>query len=82
MKIQFQGGFVGSVAHLTITDATSQIVHKTTFYPDDINDIQSFPLAENNESTLLTNVKKLSISFEKSSDFFGRIIIYHMELLV
>lgn len=82
LKVKFQGGFVGSVMTISLDDASSQNIYKKSFYPDDINDMQAFVLddAPSTETTL-NNVKKLSIVFEKSSDFFGRIIIYHLELL-
>lgn len=69
---------------VSIEDSNSQNIYKKCFYPDDINDMQTFKLNDNAEmldGKSLENVKKLSILFEKSSDFFGRIIIYHFELL-
>lgn len=83
LKIKFQGGFVGSVMTVSIDDSNCQNYYKKSFYPDDINDFQTFTLATDADadSKTLSNVKRLSIVFEKSSDFFGRIIIYHLELL-
>lgn len=82
LKIKFQGGFVGSVMHVSIDDSNSQKIYKNYFYPDDVNDMQSFILGNSDANQKsLTNVKKLSIVFEKSSDFFGRVIIYHLEML-
>lgn len=84
LKFKFQGGFVGCVAIVSLEDSNSQSIYKNCFYPDDINDMQTFMLndkADVSDGKALENVKKLSILFEKSSDFFGRIIIYHFELL-
>lgn len=84
LKIKFQGGFVGSVMTLSLENSNNQNVYKKSYYPDDINDMQIFQLNENASITsdkILSNVRKISISFEKSSDFFGRIIIYHLEFL-
>lgn len=81
--------------NVVLDDSTGRNVYKKCFYPDDINDKQTF-IFDAPDSTELTsatdtigitnteivsNVKKISITFEKSSDFFGRIIIYHLELL-
>lgn len=68
--------------HVSIEDSNSQNIYKNYFYPDDVNDMQSFTLgnSDGNQKSL-ANVKKLSIVFEKSSDFFGRVIIYHLEML-
>lgn len=85
LKIKFQGGFVGSVMRVSIENSSNQNIFKKHFYPDDINDMQSFPLEYSDvdmpqSPTSLENVRKLSIVFEKSSDFFGRVIIYHLEM--
>lgn len=65
--------------NLKLTNSTGENIYENAFYPDDINDTQIFSLSEG--SNELHDVKKISIVFEKSSDFFGRIIIYHLELL-
>lgn len=66
---------------VSLDDTSNQNVYKQCFYPDDINDMQIFTLNEEADGKTMENVRKLSIAFEKSSDFFGRIIIYHLELL-
>lgn len=66
---------------VSLDDSSSQNVYKKCFYPDDINDMQHFTLDAESSGKNLENIKKLSIVFEQSSDFFGRIIIYHLELL-
>lgn len=81
LKIKFQGGFVGSVMTISLDTSDNSSAFKQSFYPDDINDMQSFSLSNTSDGKKLTNVKKLSIKFEKSSDFFGRIIIYHLEFV-
>lgn len=86
LHIKFQGGFVGNVMSVALDDSTGQNVYKKCFYPDDINDKQTFVFdmtdstATTTTVTPVSNVRKISILFEKSSDFFGRIIIYHLEL--
>lgn len=69
---------------ISLDDSNNQNVYRKSFYPDDINDMQIFVLNDNEmteSGKKLTSVRKLSVSFEKSSDFFGRIIIYHFEML-
>lgn len=84
LLIKFQGGFVGSVMTVSLDNSNSQNVYKKSFYPDDINDMQTFALSDGataESGKMLENIRKMSILFEKSSDFFGRIIIYHLEML-
>lgn len=74
---------MGNVMSIGLDDATGQNVYKKCFYPDDINDKQTFVFDAADSITNTTEsstVRKISITFEKSSDFFGRIIIYHLEL--
>lgn len=76
---------MGSVCHLTLENSDGEAVHKTSFYPDDINDRQVFPLASSSNSDsqdnelICKNVTKIKILVEKCTDFFGRIIIYNFE---
>ncbi|XP_074060297.1 nuclear receptor 2C2-associated protein isoform X2 [Macrotis lagotis] len=44
------------------------------FYPQDNNSLQSFPVPH-------VILDKLKVTFENSTDFFGRIIIYHLRVL-
>lgn len=82
LAIKFQGGFVGSVMTVSLDDTNSQNIYKKSFYPDDINDLQTFTLDADANEKSIENVRKLSIVFEKSSDFFGRIIIYNLEFMI
>jgi hypothetical protein len=66
LKIQFQGGFVST--HI-------QINNSLDIYPLDINEFQEFSLAG------LEIKNELKLDLLKSSDFYGRIIIYHLQLL-
>lgn len=77
---------MGNVMTIALDNMNNENVYKKCFYPDDINDKQTFPLDATDLTTDMPNsqtiatVQKISITFEKSSDFFGRIIIYHLEL--
>lgn len=81
LAVKFQGGFVGSTFRIILHDTGDYKVYEKSFYPDDINDNQLFRLEPTQEQTQ-KNVVKLKIIFEKSSDFFGRIIIYNLGLHV
>jgi len=71
ISIQFQGGFVGQECFLQAGSPLELVEH---FYPEDINSQQTFTLSQ----PLVSN--HLRLVFPKSSDFFGRIIIYNLEL--
>jgi hypothetical protein len=47
----------------------------TEVYPEDVNRTQSFDLPEKEDA-----VKALKLVFEESSDFFGRITVYGVDL--
>lgn len=64
---------------LNLIDASGESAYKSTFYPDDVNDLQTFPLIRSS-ADVLDNIRKIEIVFDRSSDFFGRIIIYNLEL--
>jgi hypothetical protein len=68
VKIVFQGGFVGKSC-LFVSDDGKQV----SFYPKDNNEPQTFEIA--------TSTQKLKIVFTESTDFFGRITIYSLDVL-
>ncbi|XP_037028289.1 nuclear receptor 2C2-associated protein [Bradysia coprophila] len=74
-NFQFQGGFAGKNCSVSLEDGGGKVVHEQPFYPDDINAKQTFDLSSTAES-----VRKVKFSFEGSTDFFGRIIVYNLEL--
>ncbi len=75
LNIQFQGGFAGR--HCTLRslaeDGAWSLIKE--FYPQDINSLQHFPVAGDSPST---NYK---VIFEKSTDFFGRVTIYKLDII-
>lgn len=73
LLIQFQGGFAGRLCRLE-GDLKGEFFRITEFYPEDSNTLQRFCLKEP------VNVNKLKIIFENSADFFGRIILYHLDV--
>lgn len=75
VKIQFQGGFAGKDCSMIVTKATGEEI-KEPFYPEDVNKTQTFALKERE-----TNVKSVRLAFDSSFDFFGRIVIYSLEVM-
>lgn len=76
-SIQFQGGFASKEAHIeihTVNNGDCKTTYEQPFYAEDINAVQHFKL---NESQ--TNVKRIKLIFESSTDFFGRIIVYNLK---
>lgn len=71
INILFQGGFVGRVCLLQSHE--EQFKDITRFYPDDINTRQVFKVEGEGI--------RFRLSFETSSDFFGRIVIYDIDVL-
>ncbi|KAI5118263.1 hypothetical protein M0805_008197 [Coniferiporia weirii] len=91
VHLTFQGGFVGKRCSLGVTPALKDgvgegenaaavpagpatPVHLTTIYPEDVNRKQTFALPET------TPVQQLKLTFDESSDFFGRITIYNLQI--
>ncbi|KLO09279.1 hypothetical protein SCHPADRAFT_943775 [Schizopora paradoxa] len=84
----FQGGFVGTRCKLygrpgggggddasSTAAAGEEILISDQIYPEDNNRAQVFDLPEN-----LKPIKHLKFVFEESSDMFGRITIYNMQI--
>eukprot|EP01095_Lingulamoeba_sp_RSL-Kostka_P003065 TRINITY_DN13979_c0_g1_i1.p2 TRINITY_DN13979_c0_g1~~TRINITY_DN13979_c0_g1_i1.p2 ORF type:complete len:139 (-),score=29.03 TRINITY_DN13979_c0_g1_i1:15-431(-) len=75
IKIMFQGGFVGQNCNiLVLNEEETGWELKENFYPDDINDYQEFDVE-------VLNSKIVKIEFPESTDFFGRITIYQMDII-
>ncbi|NWI30822.1 NR2CA protein, partial [Sula dactylatra] len=80
LHIQFQGGFSSQLCVLEGCRAGEELVKISDLYPEDINAMQiSFAaLRFQVEETVLD---KLKITFANSTDFFGRIVVYHLGVL-
>ncbi|KAI8148352.1 galactose-binding domain-like protein [Fennellomyces sp. T-0311] len=78
VQFTFQGGFVGKkcTALASLPGAPNDYcVDLGAFYPQDINPTQTFPLA------CPDAIQRLKIIFEESTDFYGRITVYKMDIL-
>ncbi|KAF9301958.1 Nuclear receptor 2C2-associated protein [Mortierella antarctica] len=77
IQLMFQGGFVGKTCQVQRWTDEGAFVDMTRFYPDDINPLQSFPIAEADRHI----ASRIKIIFESSTDFFGRITVYKLDIL-
>uniref|UniRef100_A0A8C7XAL4 Nuclear receptor 2C2-associated protein n=1 Tax=Oryzias sinensis TaxID=183150 RepID=A0A8C7XAL4_9TELE len=75
VKVQFQGGFSAKTCRLEGGLKNGDFTELDQFYPEDNNALQSFPIQE------AATVNKVKIFFENSVDFFGRIIVYSLDVL-
>nr|XP_040040465.1 nuclear receptor 2C2-associated protein [Gasterosteus aculeatus aculeatus] len=75
IKVQFQGGFSAKTCRLDGCPKDGAFAEISHFYPEDNNSLQSFPIKE------APAVDKVKIKFENSGDFFGRVIVYSLDVL-
>eukprot|EP00761_Pharyngomonas_kirbyi_P013011 gb/GECH01013038.1/.p1 GENE.gb/GECH01013038.1/~~gb/GECH01013038.1/.p1 ORF type:complete len:147 (+),score=32.83 gb/GECH01013038.1/:1-441(+) len=74
LQFMFQGGFVGQDGQLWIQRPGEEKLSKLKeFFPKDENKEQIFDVNAN-------NILRLRIVFPESTDFFGRITIYNLEV--
>ncbi|KAI8641264.1 galactose-binding domain-like protein, partial [Parasitella parasitica] len=76
--LQFQGGFVGKKCVLvgsTQEAPNDYSIEIDTLYPEDVNSTQTFDLKETKR------VKRFKIIFEESTDFYGRITMYKLDVV-
>ncbi|KPU76108.1 uncharacterized protein Dana_GF26890 [Drosophila ananassae] len=77
-RFQFQGGFAGQQSNILMYSADGAEIHQESFYPEDINSPQEFKIQN---TALGTACSKIKFVFHSSTDLFGRIIVYSLELL-
>jgi hypothetical protein len=75
LSLMFQGGFVGADCQLLVKYARdkSRYAQVAQFYPDDCNRLQCFDVEAD-------AVAQLKLLFPKSSDFYGRVTVYHFDV--
>ena len=78
LKIQFQGGFSSKLCTVKLLSSINDEISTADCYPEDINSIQSFELNYKCENQSYSAIK---IEFKNSTDFFGRITIYRLDIL-
>lgn len=77
LQLQFQGGFAGKEMHLQVKtpgqpDGTASA---RDFYPEDSNVLQRFPLKMD------VPISNLRVVFRSSTDMFGRIVLYKLDVI-
>jgi len=71
----FQGGFVGIDCEICL-ESNGKMASVFSFFPEDVNDLQSFPLPSN---LTVESGTKLNLIFKQSSDFYGRVTVYQIQ---
>jgi len=81
LLLTFQGGFVGTRCRVQLKinegqagDLEGGWIAATTVFPEDVNRRQSFLIPGDQQVT------ELKLVFDESSDFFGRITLYDVQL--
>ncbi|XP_067629537.1 nuclear receptor 2C2-associated protein [Eurosta solidaginis] len=75
--VQFQGGFAAKSILVHIETLDGKLILDEAFYPEDVNSTQTFYLKKhvNNKEAM-----KVKFFFPSSTDFYGRIILYRLEI--
>ncbi|XP_028641906.1 nuclear receptor 2C2-associated protein isoform X2 [Grammomys surdaster] len=74
LQVQFQGGFSSRHSRLEGSRGGEALSKIVDFYPEDTNALQTF-------SVPAMEVDRLKLTFEDTTDFFGRVVIYHLRVL-
>jgi len=89
ISLTFQGGFVGTRCLVKYQRAEINAGEKggkpewhllTSIYPEDVNRLQKFELTDAEYATIESGIQILRLEFEDSSDFFGRITVYDLQI--
>jgi hypothetical protein len=81
--ITFQGGFVGTrcaVDVIVSSDNEKEWHTISRIFPEDVSRRQIFDIVPADPSRVERGVDYLKLLFEESSDFFGRITVYDLEI--
>ncbi|EIN14361.1 hypothetical protein PUNSTDRAFT_49180 [Punctularia strigosozonata HHB-11173 SS5] len=81
--LTFQGGFVGKTCIIEALPSTGtegdRLLPVARIYPEDVNREQAFELPENIDISG-SGVSQIKLTFEESSDFFGRVTVYNLRI--
>ncbi|KAI9159536.1 hypothetical protein H9P43_008876 [Blastocladiella emersonii ATCC 22665] len=82
IELTFQGGFVGTPCEIFAnTSGGSAVAPWWTAYPEDTNAPQSFRVPDNIAATAAAPVSRIKLVFPASSDFYGRVTVYRLDVL-
>ncbi|XP_028712785.1 nuclear receptor 2C2-associated protein [Peromyscus leucopus] len=74
LQVQFQGGFSSRHSCLEGSQGKDTLSKIVDLYPEDSNALQTFSIPT-------VEVDRLKLTFEDTTDFFGRVVIYHLRVL-
>ncbi|XP_036065422.1 nuclear receptor 2C2-associated protein [Onychomys torridus] len=74
LQVQFQGGFSSRHSCLEGSQGGNTLCKIVDLYPEDSNALQTFSIPT-------VEVDRLKLTFEDTTDFFGRVVIYHLRVL-
>ncbi|XP_052608640.1 nuclear receptor 2C2-associated protein [Peromyscus californicus insignis] len=74
LQVQFQGGFSSRHSCLEGSKGGGTLSKIVDLYPEDSNALQTFSIPT-------VEVDRLKLTFEDTTDFFGRVVIYHLRVL-
>ncbi|TEB38772.1 hypothetical protein FA13DRAFT_1848568 [Coprinellus micaceus] len=80
LSFTFQGGFVGTRCVVQAQSGPSGWETFTEVFPEDVNRQQVFDLPTIEGSRWADGMNAIKLTFEQSSDFFGRITVYDLTL--
>ncbi|PIL31337.1 hypothetical protein GSI_06035 [Ganoderma sinense ZZ0214-1] len=82
IELTFQGGFVGTRTLVEVLLSGEQKWRTLSrIYPEDVNRKQVFDLTVTEADLVDAQVESVKLVFEESSDFFGRITVYNLQIL-
>jgi hypothetical protein len=76
VSFTFQGGFVGTECQVFFYNSEKGWVQVQTWYPQDVNSKQVF----STQSIDQMQTSRLKLLFNQSSDFYGRITVYSLDV--
>ncbi|KAI0354625.1 galactose-binding like protein [Trametes cingulata] len=86
VELTFQGGFVGTRCTIEVLLAPAERGETrwrtfTRIYPEDVNRQQTFDLVPSEPDLVDRKIESMKLVFEESSDFFGRVTVYDLQVL-
>ena len=85
VKVHDAGSGMVIISTHIVDDGSDKMVKLCSFYPSDSNTLQTFYFKDDptkfENSTSENMVSELKIIFNDSTDFYGRIIVYQMNLI-
>jgi hypothetical protein len=79
----FQGGFAGSEMVCYLGEAATEhacVKEVARFEAEDNNEWQSFSIPQSGIDTLVSGYRALKITFLQTSDFYGRVTVYRLDV--